>query len=309
LPHPEYVREQTMKERAQIIAITRGYQREALRNVLITSLRVTLPIPDRGPALGNDVRPPGRPGRGTKQSPPPAKSQSTLPPSQSTWGRFLRRVTRPLPERWRAVLFASPALSTEQVEGITWRKHWIVLVWNAWIPFLIFLGILIAFPLFGNVIQGLGLSGTALALSWGVAFVITAGWLWWVYEDYHNDLYVVTDEKIIDIERKPLGLDYKRREGSLEKIQSVDSKQRGVVQALLDYGTVVIRTAATDEGYDFINVPNPKHVQQVVFQKLDAQRERKAAQEAVNRQQSVVETLQVYDDLRQNENQIKIRSW
>jgi CRP-like cAMP-binding protein/uncharacterized membrane protein YdbT with pleckstrin-like domain len=309
LPHPEYVRQETMKERAQIIAITRGYQREALRNVLITSLRVTLPIPDRGPALGNDVRPPGRSGRGTKQSPLPAKSQSTLPPSQSAWARFLRRLARPLPERWRAVLFASPALSTEQVEGIIWRKHWIVLVWNAWIPFLILLGLLIAFPLFGDVIQGIGLSGTALALSWGAALVITSGWLWWEFVDYRNDLYVVTEEKIIDIERKPLGLDYKRREGSLERIQSVDSRQRGVVQALLDYGTVVIRTAATDEGYDFINVPNPKHVQQVVFQKLDTLRERKAAQEAVNRQQSVVETLQVYDDLRQNENQIKVRSW
>ncbi len=309
LPHPEYVRQETMKERAQVIAITRGFQREALRNTLITSLRVTLPIPDRGPALGKAVRPPGRSSGGNKQSPSTEKPKSTLPPRQSAWARFWRRVTAPLPERWRAVLFASPALSAEQVEGIIWRKHWIVLVWNAWIPFLIVLGLLIAVPFLGSIKQALDLTGAALTLPWIVAFLVAIGWLWWEYEDYHNDLYVVTDEKIIDIERKPLGLDYKRREGSLERVQSVDSRQIGVLQAVLDYGTVVIRTAAADEGYDFINVPNPKHVQQVVFQKLDAQRQRKAARDATDRQQSVVETLQVYDDLRQNESQIKVRSW
>jgi uncharacterized membrane protein YdbT with pleckstrin-like domain len=168
---------------------------------------------------------------------------------------------------------------------------------------------LIAFPLSGEIKQALNLNGTALILPWGLALLFVAGWLWWVFEDYYNDLYVVTEEQIIDIERKPLGLDYKRREGSLERVQSVDSRQIGILQALLDYGTVIIRTAAADEGYDFINVPNPKHVQQVVFQKLDALRARKAAQEATNRQQSVLETLQVYDDLRQKESALKIRSW
>jgi CRP-like cAMP-binding protein/membrane protein YdbS with pleckstrin-like domain len=309
LPRPEYVRQETIRERAQVIAITRGSQRETLRDVLITTLRVTLPIPDRGPALGNDVRPPGRSDRRTGQQQKTSKPQTTLPPSQSAWARFWRRAAEPLPEQWRSVLFASPALTSETVEGVTWRKHWIVLVWKAWIPFLILLGLLIALPLLDSVRQALGMESAAVTLPWLIAFLVTFGWLWWVFVDYRNDLYVVTDEKIIDIERKPLGLDYKRREGNLERIQSVDSKQVGVFQALFNYGTVVIRTAAADEGYDFINVPNPKHVQQVVFQKLDAFRQRKAAKDAVDRQQSVVETLQVYDDLRQSDSQIKVRSW
>ncbi len=131
----------------------------------------------------------------------------------------------------------------------------------------------------------------------------------WEIQDYRNDIYIVTDEKIIDIERKPLGLDYERREGSLERVQSVDSRQTGVMQTLLGYGTVIIRTAAADEGYDFVNVPNPKHVQRVVFQKLDALRQSKAAKEAMARQQSMIETLQVYDELRQSDDQLKIRTW
>ena len=309
LPHPERVREETMKERALVIAITRGAEQEALRNVLISTLRVTLPIPDRKPALGDNVLPPGRSGQSTGQQQTGSKPQSELPSSQNTFGRLGRRLAKPLPEKWQGVLFASPALETEKVEGITWRKHWIVLVWQAWIPFLALLGLLIAFPFLGKMGDALGRDGMALALPWLVAFVVMAGWLWWEFEDYYNDLYIVTNEKIIDIERKPLGLDYKRREGNLERVQSVDSKRQGILPALLNYGTVVIRTAAADEGYDFVNVPNPKHVQQVVFQKMDALRQRKAAQDAADRQRSIVGTLQVYDELRLSDSQLKTRSW
>ena len=309
LPHPDRIREETMKERALLIAMTRGDEQEALRNVLISTLRVTLPIPDRKPALGDNVLPPGRSGQGTGQQQTGSKPQAELPSRQSAFGRLGRRLSKPLPERWRGVLFASPTLETEKVEGVTWRKHWIVLVWQAWIPFLVLPGLLIAFPFLRNVGDALGRDGIALALPWLVAFVAMAGWLWWEFEDYYNDLYIVTNEKIIDIERKPLGLDYKRREGNLERVQSVDSKRQGILPALLNYGTVVIRTAAADEGYDFVNVPNPKHVQQVVFQKMDTLRQRKAAQDAADRQRSIVGTLQVYDELRLSDSQLKTRSW
>ena len=55
--------------------------------------------------------------------------------------------------------------------------------------------------------------------------------------------------------------------------------------------------------------PNPKHVQQVVFQKMDALRQRKAGRDAADRQQAVVDTLQVYDELRLNDSQLKMRTW
>ena len=136
LPHPDRIREETLKERSLVLAITRGAEQEALRNVLISTLRVTLPIPDRKPALGDNILPPGRSNQSAGQQQTASKLQSELPSRQSAFGRLGRRLSKPLPERWRGVLFASPALETEKVEGVTWRKHWIVLVWQAWIPFL-----------------------------------------------------------------------------------------------------------------------------------------------------------------------------
>jgi uncharacterized membrane protein YdbT with pleckstrin-like domain len=104
----------------------------------------------------------------------------------------------------------------------------------------------------------------ALFLPWLVALVAAGFWLWWQYTDWHNDIYVLTDEKIIDIEMKPLGIDSKRREGSLERVQNVDAKQRGLTSVIFDYGDVVISTAAGDEGYTFLMVPHPKKVQALV---------------------------------------------
>ena len=124
--------------------------------------------------------------------------------------------------------------------------------------------------------------------------------LWWQVADYRNDIYVLTDDKIIDIEMKPFGLDYKRREGNLERVQSVDFKRLGLLSVILDYGTVIIRTAAADEGYDFMMIGDPKHVQEVVFQKLDALRQRQEAKQAEERQREMIESLQVYDDIRRH---------
>ncbi len=59
LPEAERVRQATLEEKAQVLAITRGYQREALRNELITTLKIVLPVPGHKPALGEDVHPLG----------------------------------------------------------------------------------------------------------------------------------------------------------------------------------------------------------------------------------------------------------
>ncbi len=99
-------------------------------------------------------------------------------------------------------------------------------------------------------------------------------WFFWNYIDYRNDIYVVTDDRIMDIEMKPLGLFAKRREGGLDRVQNVVYVQNGLVANILNYGDVIISTAAADEGYTFLMVPNPKLVQATVFQKLDAFRGR-----------------------------------
>ena len=124
------------------------------------------------------------------------------------------------------------------------------------------------------------------------------GWFWWEFADYRNDVYIVTDDRIIDIEMKPLGLNAKRREGGLEKVQNVVAKQNGIWATIFGYGDVVISTAASDEGFTFSMVPNPKYVQATVFHKLNQFRSRDERRRASSRQQELIEALSVYHQLR-----------
>ena len=203
-----------------------------------------------------------------------------------------------LPEGWRKVIVDPTQPPPKPVSGqYVWRKHWINLLARIGLPLIVFgIGAFLIVPLFSMPAIG-GLSKTGLYVIWVIGMIIAAIWLWWRYTDWHNDIYVLTDEKIIDIEMKPLGLDTKRREGGLERVQNVDAKQRGVLANIFDYGDVVISTAAGDEGYTFIMVAHPKKVQAIVFQKLDGLRRRQEETRTLQRQRELIEGLQVYHQI------------
>ena len=176
------------------------------------------------------------------------------------------------PERWGNVVLGKTREMVPLKENeFLWRKHWVVLLGQAGPPF----GILLLWLAIGLLIANLrtnimGLSGAALGLPWTLILFCLLFWVWWEYEDYRNDIYIVTDDQIIDIEAKPLWLSMRRREGGLNRVQNVDMAQVGIWQNLLNYGNVDIKTAATDEGYTFMKVSNPRLVQSIIFQKLDS---------------------------------------
>ena len=302
VPEPELHKRNILEGKAQAVAVARGQQKEVLRRLLISNLRLVLPIPERKRALGDDVHSLDqgllsqlrRPLLGRSSAPRP------LPASQTAWPRrFLRWITRPLPERLRKALAGSPLPPAQALSGqVTWRKHPVALITRIWAPLLIIVALIIGLPLLNQLANTTSLDAVGLMVPWLVLMVSSIVVLAYQIADYYNDVYVLTDDKIIDIEMKPFGLDYKRREGNLERVQSVDYKRLGLISVIFDYGTVTIRTAAADEGYDFKMVPNPRHVQEIIFQKLDALRERQEARTVESRQRELIESLQVYDDIR-----------
>ena len=186
---------------------------------------------------------------------------------------WLVSLMKKFPERWgNVVLGKSREMIPLKENEFLWRKHWVVLLRQAGPPF----GILLLWIAIGLLIANLktnimGLSGAALGLPWTLILFCLLFWVWWEYEDYRNDIYIVTDDQIIDIEAKPLWLSMRRREGGLDRVSERRyATQVGIWQNLLNYGNVDIKTAATDEGYTFMKVSNPRLVQSIVFQKLDS---------------------------------------
>ncbi len=298
VPEPDVVKEAIEEQRIETLAAARGRQKEELRHGLMSGLKISLPVAERSRALGTPPRPRRQGFWSWLSRPAPAERKNVLPTAPRPSSLF-RRLT---PERWREVLFGPPPPPPRTLSGDSlWRKHWVNLVGRAGLPFLsvitlLVLGVLMARDTLA-LPAGIDLAGEALFAGWFVLLVVALGWFFWNYIDYRNDIYVVTDDRIMDIEMKPLGLFAKRREGGLDRVQNVVFVQNGLIANILNYGDVVISTAAADEGYTFLMVPNPKLVQATVFQKLDAFRARQEQKRTTDRQRELIEGLEVYHRL------------
>lgn len=131
-------------------------------------------------------------------------------------------------------------------------------------------------------------------LVWGIAGL---GWLIWRYDDWRNDLYILTPDRIIDIEMKPLFLAEERREAPLNRVQSVRMDRRGIVQNILNYGNVIIQTAAAEGDLTFEQVVNPARVVRAINRYLEEYRRREEEKEYERQQAMIAESLEVYDEI------------
>jgi hypothetical protein len=121
--------------------------------------------------------------------------------------------------------------------------------------------------------------------------------IWYRYEDWRNDIYQLTDERIIDVERLPLGLREERREASLSMIQDIGYEIPGPIANLLDYGNVVIETASREAVFTFSWVHQPRRVQEEVFARMDAYREREKQGQRERRAAELLDWFGTYADL------------
>jgi membrane protein YdbS with pleckstrin-like domain len=79
------------------------------------------------------------------------------------------------------------------------------------------------------------------------------------FTDYYLDTWIVTNERIINIEQQGL-FSRVTSELHLNEVQDVTSETHGFLETFLTYGDVYIQTAATRERFNFRNVDNPTKV-------------------------------------------------
>jgi len=171
---------------------------------------------------------------------------------------------------------------------ITYRKHWIVLMRKTILPLLIDLSLLfLAGFLWAKGI----LHGTVAIVIWMPFFIGVS--LWWLYRliDWHNDLYILTSDTIIDIDQKPF-IRTERRVAKLENILSLEHAREGFLGMMLNYGTVTINIGA--EKFLFQKVSNPVEVQYEIFDRMNEVRRHKQEDEAINERDRVANWLAIF---------------
>lgn len=260
IPHPNEVKDLIQREIERVKARARASERNAIRTEL-TKRIITQEI--------------------TKDQPAPST------PSTSS-------VRSVLPAVWR---YFFPKLREEQNGAIIWRKHWTVLWTTAWLPFVGLLFTLWAiinwwfqwFP-FG------ALSEDAWWI-WPIPLVIFFAWWLWLFEDWRNDMYILTATRIIDIERVPFLLSEKRRETTLSKIQTTEFKIPTPMARFLQFGDLTIRVPGSV--FEFKSITDPAGAQTDVNKRLAEFQKRQAENEARGRRNELSDWFAAYDQIRQ----------
>ena len=198
------------------------------------------------------------------------------------------------------VRYFFPKLVDVQGDAIIWRKHWIVLWRKAWLSTLLIVGAALAFL---NWYTGAPPLGTHLENgAWWIWPFILGGlgaWWWWVFEDWRNDEYMLTGNRVIEINRTPFSLSEKRRESPLSDFQSTELKIVGPWQKLFRYGTLIVKLPGAQ--VDFEDIVDPAAAQTEITKRLNAYNAQRAEKEELARRNELTDWFAAYDEIRQRD--------
>lgn len=246
-----------------------GMEKEAMKNAIRKRLGIPIPPPPK-PAFGS-VQP---------LPPPPPRTVSTL-----------------------LKLLGADTLKLRYETGDTviYRKHWLVLIMQAWMPVT---GTLVALLLFLNRLVQLALDPNAAFISfqggltvdgWAGAFFLAMfpfiGWLAYEVADWSNDKFQVTAEQIIDLDKKPFGTET-RNAAQLDSILGTEYKRIGILGNLFNYGTVYITVGGSK--FAFEDVIDPPAVQSDIDRRRMARTAKKKEAEVAMERERMAEWLATY---------------
>jgi hypothetical protein len=166
-----------------------------------------------------------------------------------------------------------PLQDNERVLKIC-RRHWIFL----W-PRIVLMALYALIP---AIIAAIALErtdnygGMAARIFWIASAIWIAYWAVRAFLNwyrYHNDIWVVTNQRIIDSTKtNPFSL--KMSTADLVNVQDMTVERSGILRTLLDYGDIVCQTAADLQEFKLSGIPDPRAVQLLVDRERDRERMR-----------------------------------
>ncbi|MCI0479236.1 PH domain-containing protein [Candidatus Uhrbacteria bacterium] len=104
-----------------------------------------------------------------------------------------------------------------------------------------------------------------------IFFLFTWLFLYQHFLDYYLDVWIVTDDRILNIEQHGL---FARTvsELRLHRVQDVTSEVHGFIRTMFDYGDVHIQTAGERQRFEFEEIPRPNAVAKAVMDLAEKER-------------------------------------
>jgi hypothetical protein len=225
---------------------------------------------------------------------PPAKAPAPAPaPAEA---KPQTKSVSPLKEWWRDAF----KMRIEEGGIVTYRKHPFILIRDTFIYSLAFIILLSALILWDTFF---GLPSLWLWVALALGFVIDL--VLWVYEfiDWSNDIYQVTADQIIDVNRKPFGAE-DRKAAPLENILSTQYKRTNFIGVLFNFGTVFVMVGGAQ--FNFENVADPPTVQQDIVRRQQVRMQKKRDADTAGERERLAEWLAQYHHIVEEENKKQI---
>ncbi len=209
-----------------------------------------------------------------------AEAEVAAPPDTQAGGRPLLDL----------VLASLIKMRYQEGSVITYRKHWFLLLRRTWLPGS--LVVLLGAALLARLLGAMGLFSLRTVVVVVVSLgTVVGGWLLYEFVDWRNDMYQLTTDHIVDIDKRPLGTEQKRS-APLENILSLDYERQGLLGLILNFGNVNAQIGATL--FTFDGVHDPARVQQDIFTRMDERRRQKDEAEAARERERMAEWLATY---------------
>ncbi len=209
-----------------------------------------------------------------------------------------RPTTQPSP--MRQFLSSMFHLRYESGGTITYRTHIIILLKKIGAPSLLLIGL--ALLLFASASSRFAM--LSVQATCGLVFVlglVIFGWWFYQYMDWHNDVYLITQDQVVDVNKKPLGHE-QRQAAPLKNILGIEYKRLGIIGLIFNYGTVYIRVG--DKQLTFDDVFKPSEVQRELFHRLTAKTNADKQAEAATERRRLADWFATYNEwLRENPQQ------
>ncbi|CAG0954579.1 partial Cyclic AMP receptor protein, partial [Anaerolineae bacterium] len=156
-----------------------------------------------------------------------------------------------------------------EIVVINTRRHWYALILMLRIPILVLLALLVL-----AVIASLLSWGINLVL-WGLVGVWLIGAGAWTVVDWSNDYYILTNRRVVHIEKVVFILD-QREEAPIEQVANVQESVTGVAARTLGFGDVHVETSGRKSDIDFTFAPSALRIRSKIFEQMDRVRSRAA---------------------------------
>lgn len=141
----------------------------------------------------------------------------------------------------------------ERIEYVL-HRHWITLLYTGGYIFVLSM-VTVLMMVFHDALS-VFLPGTLLSLLLLAFMMFFTLFIYVYWVDNELDFYIITNERIIAIEQLSF-LNRTVRECSLEQVQEVNGFARGLLENLLNFGCVTIRTASDISEFNMELAPEP----------------------------------------------------